>query len=94
MTEQKLTEIKNTEEMLQKLNRTMTETATEILGKHIEKKWICVTNELMDMCDLRREMKKTKFEPGSTYKQINMKIKKEMRIVKENWINNKCTDIG
>ena len=41
----------------------MTETATEILGKHREKKWI--TNELMHMCDLRIELKKTKFEPGS-----------------------------
>ena len=50
--EQKLTEIENTEKMLQKLNITMTETATEILGKYREKKWI--TNELMDMCDLRR----------------------------------------
>ena len=46
------------------------------------------------MCDLRRELKKTKFEPGSTYKQINTKIKKEIRITKENLINNKCTDIG
>ena len=48
----------------------------------------------MDMCDLRRELKKTKFETGSTYKQINNTIKKEMRIAKENWSNNKCTDIG
>ena len=48
----------------------------------------------MDMCDLRRELKKTKFKPGSTYKQINNTIKKEMRIAKENWINKKCTDIG
>ena len=47
----------------------------------------------MYMCDLRRELKKNKFEPGSTYKQINNTIKKEMRIAKENWINNKCTDI-
>ena len=39
--------------MLQKLNRTMTETATEILGKRSEKKKK-ITNELMDMCDLRR----------------------------------------
>ena len=92
LTEQKLTEIENTEEMLQKLNITMTEAATEILGKHREKKWI--TNELMDICDLRRELKKTKFEPGSTYKQINITIKKDMRIAKEIWINNKCTDIG
>ena len=36
--EQKLTEIENTEEMLQKLNRTMKETATKILGKHRENK--------------------------------------------------------
>ena len=86
--------IENTEEMLQKLNITMTETATEILGKHREKKKKWITNELMDMCDLRRELKKTKFEPGITYKQINNTIKKEMRIEKEIWINNKCTDIG
>ena len=72
----------------------MTETATEILGIHREKKKKWITNELMDMCDLRRELKKTKFEPGSTYKQINNTIKKEMRIAKEIWINNKCTDIG
>ena len=57
--------------MLQKLNITMTETATEILGKHREKKKKWITNELMDMCYLRRELKKTKFEPGSTYKKIN-----------------------
>ena len=87
LTEQKLTEIENTEEMLQKLNRTMTETSTEILGKYREKKKKCITNELMDMCDLRRELKNTKFEPGSrykpTYKQINKTIKKEMRIAKK-----------
>ena len=46
------------------------------------------------MCDLRRELKKTKFEPESTYKLSNTKINKEMRIAKENWINKKCTDIG
>ena len=72
----------------------MTDTSTEILGKHREKKKKWITNELMDMCDLRRELKKTKCEPGSTYKQINNTIKKEMRIAKEIWINNKCTDIG
>ena len=48
----------------------------------------------MDMCDLRRELKKTKFEPGSTYKQLNTNIKKEIRIAKENWINKIFTDIG
>ena len=65
----------------------MTDIATAILGEHREKKTKWITNELMDMCDLRRELEKTKFEPGSTYKQINTNIKKEMKIAKVNWIN-------
>ena len=56
--------IENTEEMLQKLNITMTETATEILGKHREKKKKWITNELMDMCDLRRELKRLNLNQG------------------------------
>ena len=70
--EQKLTEIQNIEEMLHKLNITIRETATEILGKYREKKW--KTNEQM--------------EPGSTIKQINTNIKKEMRIAKETGVIN------
>ena len=44
LTEQKLTVIENTEEMLQQLNRTMTERATEILGKYRKKKKKWITN--------------------------------------------------
>ena len=46
-----LTNIFNNEEILQKMNKTLIDTASEILGKHREKKktgslknkWICVT---------------------------------------------------
>ena len=39
-----------------------TKTASEILGKHraIKKPW--VTADILDLCDKRRELKKTKFE--------------------------------
>ena len=76
------------------MNKTLIDTATEILGKHREKKKNWITEELMDMCDLRRELKKTKFLSGSSYKQVNTKIKREMKKAKENWINQKCIDIG
>ena len=46
------------------------------------------------MCDLRRTLKQIQFEPGNKYKQINTQIKREIRKTKENWSNQKCTDIG
>ena len=72
----------------------MIDAAIKILGKYREKKKNWITNELMDMCDLRKTIKQTKFEPGNKYKQINTQIKRELRKAKENWINHKCTDIG
>ena len=41
-----------------------------------------ITNELLDMCDLRRQLKKTKHEPGSKYKTINTQIKRDMKKAK------------
>ena len=48
------------------------------------------------MCDLRRTLKKNKFETGSTYKIINSQIKRAMKKAKEDWVNRKCkeTDTG
>ena len=94
LTEHNLTNIQDTDEIVQKLNVTMIDAATEILGKYREKNKNWITNELMDKCDLRRTLKQTQFEPGNKYKQINTHIKREMRKAKENWINQKCTDIG
>ena len=41
----------------------MIDATTEILKKHIEEKKNRVTNEFMEMCDLRRTLKQTTFEP-------------------------------
>ena len=48
----------------------------------------------MDMCDLKRELKKTKFLSESRYKQVNTQIIREIKKAKENWIIQKCIDIG
>ena len=72
-------------------NTAVTETASEILGKHRQKKkkpttW--VTAEILDLCNKRRELKKKRFEPEGSekYKEVNNKVKRCMEKAKENWI--------
>ena len=64
----------------------MTETASEILGKHRQKKkktWI--TAEILDLCDKKREPRKKRFEPEGSekYKEVNDSIKRWMKKVKK-----------
>ena len=62
----------------------MIDAATALLGKYREKKKNWITNELMDIFNLRRTLKQTKLESGSNYKQISTQIKRELRKAKEN----------
>ena len=79
--------------MITTFNTAVTETASEILGKHRQKKkkkkkkkkfWI--TAEILDLCDKRRELRKKRFEPGGSeiYKEVNNNIKRCMKKAKEN----------
>ena len=43
-------------------NTAVTETASEILGKRLQKKKPWVTTEILDLCDKRRELRKKRFE--------------------------------
>ena len=59
--------------MIITFNTAVTETASEILGKHRQKKKPWVTAEILDLCDRRRELRKKRFEhEGSEkYKEVN-----------------------
>ena len=59
----------------------MTETASEILGKHHQKKKPWVTAEIIDLCDRRRELGKKRFEPEGSekYREVNNNIKRCMK---------------
>ena len=46
--------------MITTFNTAMTETASEILGKHCQKKKTWVTAEILDLCNKRRELRKKK----------------------------------
>ena len=83
--------------MITTFNTAVIETASEILGKHRQKKrkknknktnqnW--VTANILDLCDKRKELKKKRFEPEGSekYWEVNNNIKRCMKKAKENWI--------
>ena len=79
--------------MITTFNTAVTETASEILGKHRQKKtkpW--VTAEILDLCDKRRELRKKRFEPEESekYKEVNNSITSCMKKFKESWIGEQC----
>ena len=69
-------------------NTALTETASEILGKHRQKKKPWVTAEILDLCDKGRELRKKRFKPEGSekYKEVNNSIKRCMKKAKGNWI--------
>ena len=73
--------------MITTFNTAVTETASEILRKHRQKKKLWVTAEILDLCDKRRELRKKRFEPEGSekYKEVN-NVKRCMKKAKENWI--------
>ena len=49
--------------MISIFNTAVTETASEILGKHCQKKKPWVTAENLDLCDKSKELRKKQFKP-------------------------------
>ena len=58
-----------------------------------EKAW--VTPEILDLCDQRRDMKKKRGEPEEVkdYREIKRKIRTEMEMAKESWIQSQCREV-
>ena len=48
----------DTDSMITTFNTAVTETASEILGKHRQKKKNWITAEILDLCDKKRELRK------------------------------------
>ena len=81
--------------MITTFNTAVTETASEILGKHRQKKKPLVSAEILELCDKRREQRKKRFKPeGSVkYTEVNNNIKRCMKKAKDNWIGEQCSEI-
>ena len=59
------------------------------------RKKTCITAEILDLWDKRRELRKKRFEPEGAvkYKEVNNNIKRCMKKAKENWIGEQCSEI-
>ena len=68
--------------MITTFNTAGTETASEIHGKHHQKKKPWVTAEILNLCDRRREQRKKRFEPEGSeiYKEVKKNIERCMKI--------------
>ena len=80
--------------MITTFNTAVTEIASEILGKHRQKKKTWVTAEILDLSDKKRELRKKRFKPEGSekYKEVN-NIKRCMKRAKENWIREQGSEI-
>ena len=85
----------DTDSMIITFNTAVTETASEILGKHRQKKKPWVNAEILDLCDKRRELRKKRFKPEGSekYREVNNNIKSCMKKAKENWIGEQICEI-
>ena len=81
--------------MITTFNTAVTETASEILSKHRQKKKPWITAEILDMCDKSRALRKkrSELEGSEKYKEVNNNIKRCMKKAKENWIGEQCSEI-
>ena len=81
--------------MLTHFNKTVTDTEAELLGKQRRKRKPWVTPEILDLCDQRRDLKKKRGEPegDKEYREIKRKIRTEMKMAKETWIQGQCQEI-
>ena len=71
--------------MITTFNTAVTDTASEVLGKHRQKKKPWVTAENFDLCNKRRELRKKRFEPEGSekYKEVNNEMKRCMEKFKK-----------
>ena len=83
--------------MINTFNTAVTETAgdipaSDILGKHRQKKKPWITGEILDLCDKRRELRKKRFQPEGSekYEEVNNNVKRCMKKAKENCIGELC----
>ena len=81
--------------MITTYNTAVTEAASEILGKERRRKKPWVTKDVLDLCHIRRDLKKKRYEAegAKEYREANRRILKAVKKVKEDWIGAQCEEI-
>ena len=86
----------NINNLVNSVGTAMRDTTKEVLGKRKIKHQPWVSNDVLKLCNQRRELKKTrntKEEVHKQYRELNKDIRKRMRNTKNDWINEQCIEI-
>ena len=78
------------------MNEAVRETAEEVLGRHRKKHHPWVTDNILDLCDKRRALKKDKHttpDGAKQYQETNRLVRKKMKEAKDQWISDQCQKI-
>jgi len=84
------------DELSNNMGEAMITSEQEVLGRarHSKKPW--VTNEVLDLCNERRRLRKSKHVDDATleaYRTAHREVKKKMKEAKEEWIEQQCNEI-
>ncbi|GFR93167.1 endonuclease-reverse transcriptase [Elysia marginata] len=82
--------------MANSLKEVLASIAEEVLGRKHRTIQPLVTNEVLDLCDKRRELRKRKFGSNvamENYQLANKAVRKKMKEAKEKWIDDQCVAI-
>ena len=71
--------------MITTYNTAVTDAASEILGKERSRKKPWVSKDIIDLCDERRDLKKTRYEAegAKEYREANRRIQRAVKKAKE-----------
>ncbi|XP_076443957.1 uncharacterized protein LOC143282244 [Babylonia areolata] len=86
----------NINDLTNTFNEAVRETAEEVLGRQRKKHQPWISNDILDLCDKRRSLKKTKNtspNEAAQYRETNKLVRKKMEEAKEQWINDHCEKI-
>ena len=75
-------------------NTTVTDAASETLGKKRRRKKPWVPRDVLDLCDERRHLKKKRYkaEGANESREANKRIQKAVKKAKEDWIVAQCEE--
>ena len=71
------------------LNEGLLSTAVEVIGRQGKMIQALVTNDVLDLCNRRWQLKQQKYTStgaGLEYRKVNREVRKKMKAAKEEWI--------
>ena len=78
------------------LKEVLLSTADEVLGRQRKRVQPWVINEILHLCDQRRQLKQQKYDSTGArleYRQVNREVRKEAETAKEEWIEEQCKNM-